>query len=413
MTHTSASTSRRGHIVRLVVFGAFLAALFYLLAVKHVVEIEDVRRTVKATGPAAPLTYIVLSACLGAIFVPGPILAASSGLLFGPVLGVFVTLGATVGTAVVASLVGRRAGRESARALLGTERADRIDALIERRGLWAVVGQRFIPGLSDALASYAFGAFGVPLWQMAIGAFIGSVPRAFVYTALGASIGNRSPWLAYAAIAVWCVTAIVGAFAAHRGFRKWRSHDTRSSPMPERDKPVHLTDREFVSVTGERIQVPDPQRLVHLQFRRHAGCPICNLHLASVARRHDEISAAGIREVVFFHSPADELREHTTGLPFSTIADPTKRFYREFGVESGRRALLDPRSWGAIIRGTILIAFGRYRPPAVKQEHGRLSLPADFLIDSQGVVIAAKYGKHADDQWSVDELLALVSRLET
>ena len=74
----SAPTSRRRHIVRLAVFAAFLVALFYLLAVRHVVDIEDVRRTVKATGPAAPLTYIVLSAVLGAIFVPGPILAASS-----------------------------------------------------------------------------------------------------------------------------------------------------------------------------------------------------------------------------------------------------------------------------------------------------------------------------------------------
>ncbi|UMB68760.1 TVP38/TMEM64 family protein [Mycobacterium paraterrae] len=227
MTHPS--TSRRPHIIRLAVFAAFLVVLFYLLAVKHVVNIEDVRGWVKATGPLAPFTYVVLSAVLGAIFVPGPILAASSGLLFGPLLGVFVTLGATVGTAVVAAFLGRRAGRDSARALIGAERADRLDALIQRRGLWAVVGQRFIPGLSDALASYAFGAFGVPLWQMAVGAFIGSVPRAFVYTALGASIGNRSPVLAYAAIGVWCVTAVVGAFAARQGFRKWRSSDGRDS----------------------------------------------------------------------------------------------------------------------------------------------------------------------------------------
>ena len=106
----SAPNSRRPHIIRLAVFAVFLVVLFYLLAVKHVVNIEDVRGWVKATGPLAPFTYIVLSAVLGAIFVPGPILAASSGLLFGPVLGVFVTLGATVGTAVVASLVGRRAG---------------------------------------------------------------------------------------------------------------------------------------------------------------------------------------------------------------------------------------------------------------------------------------------------------------
>ena len=214
--------TRRRHVVRLVLFAAFLLGLFYLVAVIRIVDVDDVRRVVAATGPAAPLTYVVVSAALGAIFVPGPILAAGSGVLFGPLLGTFVTLGSAVGTASITSLIGRRAGRDSARSLLGIERADRLDRQVQRRGLWAVVGQRFIPGVSDALASYAFGAFGVPLWQMAIGAFIGSAPRAFVYTALGASIGDLSAPLAYSAIAVWCVTAVIGAFAAHRGYRAWR-----------------------------------------------------------------------------------------------------------------------------------------------------------------------------------------------
>ena len=221
-TDGSSATSRRRHIVRLALFAAFLLGLFYVVAVSRVVDVEQVRRAVAATGPAAPLAYVVVSALLGAIFVPGPILAAGSGVLFGPVLGTFVTLASAMGTATLTSLFGRRAGRESARVLLGTKRADRIDAQIERRGLWAVVGQRFIPGISDALASYAFGAFGVPLWQMAVGAFIGSAPRAFVYTALGSSIGDLSSPLAYSAIAVWCATAIVGAFAAHHGYRHWR-----------------------------------------------------------------------------------------------------------------------------------------------------------------------------------------------
>ncbi|WP_299560508.1 TVP38/TMEM64 family protein [uncultured Mycolicibacterium sp.] len=218
------------HLVRLLVFAAFLIALFYLVAVERVIDVTVVREAVAAAGPAAPLAYIVVSAVLGAIFVPGPLLAATSGLLFGPVLGTFVTLGATVGTATVACLLGRRAGRASARGLLGAERADRLDALIDRGGLWAVVGQRFVPGLSDALASYAFGAFGVPVWQMAVGAFIGSAPRAFVYTALGASIGDLSAPLAYAAIAVWCLTAIVGVLVARRGWRTWRNHRARNTP---------------------------------------------------------------------------------------------------------------------------------------------------------------------------------------
>ena len=217
--------SRRKHILRLAVFAAFLLTLFYLVAVRRVIDIEAVRDAIARTGPVAPLIYIPLAAALAAIFVPGPLLAAGSGFLFGPVLGTFVTLGSTVLTATIAALVGRRAGRDSARALIGEQWADRIDAQIQRRGLGAVVGQRFVPGVSDALASYTFGAFGLPLWQMATGAAIGSVPRAFVYTALGASISDLNSPLAYVAIGIWCLTAIIGAFAAHRGYRSWRARD--------------------------------------------------------------------------------------------------------------------------------------------------------------------------------------------
>lgn len=225
-TDDAPPVNRKAHLFRLAVLAAFLLGMFYLIGVARVIDIDAVREFIGSAGPAAPLVYVVVSAVLAAIFVPGPLLAAASGLLFGPVVGTFATLGATVGTAIITSLLGRRAGRDSARSLLGADRADRLDTQIQRRGLWAVVGQRFVPGISDALASYVFGAFGVPLWQMAVGAFIGSAPRAFVYTALGASIGDLSAPLAYTAIGVWCVTAVIGAFAAHRGWRSWRSHKT-------------------------------------------------------------------------------------------------------------------------------------------------------------------------------------------
>lgn len=217
---------RRAHIVRLALLAVFLLGLWYLIGIARILDLGEIRDAVASTGPAAPLVYVVVSAVLGSLFVPGPLLAAGSGLLFGPVLGTFVTLGSTVGTAMIAGLAGRRAGRDSTRALLGATRAERIDALIARGGLWAVVGQKFVPGISDAAASYAFGAFGVPLWQMMIGAFIGSAPRAFVYTALGASVGDLSSPLVYVAVAVWCATAVIGAFAAHRGYRGWRAGRT-------------------------------------------------------------------------------------------------------------------------------------------------------------------------------------------
>jgi peroxiredoxin len=172
--------------------------------------------------------------------------------------------------------------------------------------------------------------------------------------------------------------------------------------------------RELTPVSGPALPVPDPGRLVHLQFRRFAGCPICNLHLRSFTVRHAELEAAGIREVVVFHSTDAELREHVADLPFAVVGDPEKRLYAEFGVESARRALLDPRVWWTVAKavaiGTWQIARGRARAPKSRPDGGRLGLPADFLIGPDGRVAAAKYGEHAADHWSVDDLLTLAAQ---
>jgi len=173
-----------------------------------------------------------------------------------------------------------------------------------------------------------------------------------------------------------------------------------------------VTARKLESITGEQVAVPAAAGLVHLQFSRFAGCPICNLHLRSIAQRNDEIEAAGVHEVVVFHSTADKLRRHEDDLPFDVIADPDKRLYQEFGVERSPRAL-SPRVWGTMARAAA-VSFGatlrRRKPMAPLAPHGGLfGLPADLLIAPSGRVVAIKYGTHANDQWSVDELLQQAS----
>ncbi len=167
--------------------------------------------------------------------------------------------------------------------------------------------------------------------------------------------------------------------------------------------------RELVTIHSECIRIPDRQRIVHLQFRRFAGCPVCNLHLQSILKRHEEIVAASIEEVVVFHSTAETLLPHAGTLPFAVIADPHKQLYGEFGVESNPRALLDPRAWLPILRGvrrSLRAIVRKQEPlPSVNPHGGRLGLPADFLIASDGRLLACKYGSHVFDQWSVDEIL--------
>ena len=172
-----------------------------------------------------------------------------------------------------------------------------------------------------------------------------------------------------------------------------------------------IAPRVLTTIRSEAVPLPDPERLVHLQFRRYAGCPICNLHLRSVARRHDEIRAAGIREVAIFHSPAEDMLPHQGDLPFAAIADPERLLYAEFGVEASRRAVTHPRAWTAPLNprayGVVLRGLRNGGSPGPRHGETVLGLPADFLIDPAGRVVALKYGRHANDQWSVDELIEL------
>src|SRR5215470_3586551 len=154
------------------------------------------------------------------------------------------------------------------------------------------------------------------------------------------------------------------------------------------------------SVTGEPIKLPDPHRLVHLQFRRFVDCPICNTHIAELRRRAREIEAAGIKEVIVFHSSARSIRSYQRDVPFVLVGDPAKALYKEFGVKSSL-AFLSRKALGAALRG---VAHGHL---GLRLAGGPMGLPGDFLIAPSGEIKAVKYGTHAYDQWSVDELLAL------
>jgi peroxiredoxin len=175
------------------------------------------------------------------------------------------------------------------------------------------------------------------------------------------------------------------------------------------DVGASIASFELTAASGEALTIPDRELTTHLQLRRFAGCPICNLHLRSVVERHDEIAAAGVREVVVFHSTAAELDRFAPEVPFALVADPGRGLYREFGVEASPRSLLHPGVRGVVAGGPAR-ALGSLRRgeggTPLRPHGGRLGLPGDFLIDPDGRLLAVKYGEHAYDQWSVDELLA-------
>lgn len=158
--------------------------------------------------------------------------------------------------------------------------------------------------------------------------------------------------------------------------------------------------QKWITASGRLIDIPDSRgRVVHLHFSRWAGCPICNIHLANLRKRASELEAAGIHEVVIFHSPPGDVADLRGDLPFDLVADPEREKYRYFGVEESPFFLLHPRAFWRFLNEA---AMGR---TAERVRGGILGLPADFIIDGAGNIRAARYGRHADDAMTVDEVL--------
>jgi peroxiredoxin len=163
---------------------------------------------------------------------------------------------------------------------------------------------------------------------------------------------------------------------------------------------------ELETILGKVIRIPDTKRKVHLKFRRYSGCPICNLHMRSIAKRNEELLASDVREVAVFHSTRETMLQFQGQLPFDTIADPEKKIYGKFGADRKMSALsgLNPRTWVAAINALA-------RAPSLKGARGNgedsMGLPSDFLIDVNGKILAVNYGKRVDDHWSVDRVLSM------
>lgn len=213
-------------------FGVLLGALFVvgLLIAPH--SARHFRHEFAGLGVWGPLAVIAAYTLLTCAFVPGPVVAGASGLLFGTALGTTVAiLSATLG-ASAAFLIARTLAQRPYGALARGRLRD-WTARIEGRGFLAVLYARIVPGAPFALISYAAGLTRVGLRDFAVATAIGALPRAFAYAALGGSIGDYSSPQALVAIGVLVAMGVGGAgLLWHTRRRVRRPNDIRSRSRP-------------------------------------------------------------------------------------------------------------------------------------------------------------------------------------
>ena len=155
-----------------------------------------------------------------------------------------------------------------------------------------------------------------------------------------------------------------------------------------------------VSLAGLRAAGP-----VVLIFLRYTGCPICQLRIAELTRDHARFADAGARVAVVVENSAESVRRYAGAreFPFVLLPDPGRELYRAYGVEKGGiAATLAPKVIARLLQAT----FAGHRHG--KFEGTETQVPADFVIDGDGRVRFAHYGRHVADSAATEELLRAI-----
>lgn len=180
-------------------------------------KLELLRSDFEAWGAAAPLVYfvfVVLEVVIAPI--PGAMLYAPGGVLFGGCLGGAMTLlGNTLGAGVSCMLVRRLGGERLARWFDATRLA-RMGDRIERQGFWIVLLLRVNPLTSSDLVSYAAGATRIAVWKVMLGTLIGMAPLCFAQAWLAERMVLQFPWLLYPGLVLCGIYLLVAVVVISR-----------------------------------------------------------------------------------------------------------------------------------------------------------------------------------------------------
>jgi len=199
-------------MVRAITLAVFVAVAVAVGILVPIPGLEELRAWVADWGIAGGVIFALVYASITLTPAPKNVLSVAAGLAFGFWWAlVAVYAGALLGAAV-AFILGRGLGRDAVERFTGA-RVARLDELVRRRGLLAVIGVRLIPIIPFTAINYGAGLTALRRRDYALGTALGIIPGTVAYVALGA-YGLEFGWPAWTAIGVLGALSLAGAIVA-------------------------------------------------------------------------------------------------------------------------------------------------------------------------------------------------------
>ena len=171
-------------------------------------------------GVFAPLAYVALVTVEVVVApIPGTILYAPAGVIFGGLWGGTFSLIGNVLGAVVSFILMRMLGRSAFERFIEHEHLERLESRVADNGALVVFFLRVNPLTSSDIVSYAAGATSMPMWKLLVGTTLGMAPLCFAQAYLAESLLIAFPWLIYPALVGGFAYAVVFVWAIRKSLK--------------------------------------------------------------------------------------------------------------------------------------------------------------------------------------------------
>lgn len=170
----------------------------------------------RAIGTALPVAFVLVHAIVTITPVPRTAFTLAAGVLFGPLVGVALTVVGATASAVLAVALVRAVGRDKVATRLRHRGFRLVDARLADRGWLTVASMRLIPVVPFWAVNYACGVSSVRVVPFALATAVAMVPGTVTLVVLGsAASGDFSPWV----LGVGAVSGLIGIGGLFVGLR--------------------------------------------------------------------------------------------------------------------------------------------------------------------------------------------------
>lgn len=186
-------------------------------------KIEWLRDFFAGLGMLAPLAYVLIVTIEVVVApIPGTVLYAPAGVIFGGWWGGWLSLAGNVLGAALSFLLMRVLGRAAFERWVRREHLDGLEQRLVDHGVLVVFLLRVNPLTSSDAVSYAAGATAMPLWKLVAGTTLGMAPLCFVQAYLAEGLLVAYPrliypvllgGLAYAVVFIWAIRRAMSSSA--------------------------------------------------------------------------------------------------------------------------------------------------------------------------------------------------------